>query len=111
MPTDAETLNSISETIDRIENAIYVEDNIQTAYDEFGTLVKGEMDKKLPFVKNAKNQNKSAKSMYKPYWNQTLQNQWNIVCASGSTAHIKKMKEKFCSERKCFDKLNRKFKM
>jgi len=116
--SDTELLDSLQDTINRIENALNVNNSVQSAYDEFCVLVKDEMDNKLPIRSNSWNRNKRAKSMYKPYWNSTLQKQWDKVYASekkwikshGSNAQKKNLKEKYCSERKCFDKLNRTYK-
>ena len=52
--------DKINETICRIENAIHVENNVQSAYDDFCILIQDEMDNKLP---------------------RTMQNQWNKVCS------------------------------
>ena len=62
--------------------------------------------------------NNCGKSRYKPYWNDILQNQWNKVCSlekmwlesTGSNSQKKTLKESYCSERKSFDRLNRKYK-
>jgi hypothetical protein len=74
--SDTELLDSLQDTINRIENTLNVNNNVQTAYDEFCVLVKDEMDNKLPIRSNSWNRNKRAKSMHKPYWNPTLQKQW-----------------------------------
>ena len=62
--------------------------------------------------------NNCGKSRYKPYWNDILQNQWNKVCSlekmwlksTGSNSQKKTHKESYCSQRKSFDRLNRKYK-
>ena len=43
--------DKINETIYRIENAIHVENNVQSAYDDFCILIQDEMDNKLPRTK------------------------------------------------------------
>ncbi|VDI09227.1 Hypothetical predicted protein [Mytilus galloprovincialis] len=121
--SDQERLDLIYGAINRIENSINVDNCVQSAYDNFCAVVKDEMKDKLPVIKNnTTNRNKHTKSMYKPYWNQVLQDQWNNVCKSekdwlksegsnahkktywlkseGSNAHKKTLKEKYCYERK-----------
>jgi sRNA-binding regulator protein Hfq len=44
--------DKINETIYRIENAIHVENNVQSEYDDFCILIQDEMDNKLPRTKN-----------------------------------------------------------
>jgi hypothetical protein len=63
--SDTELLDSLQDTINRIENTLNVNNNVQTAYDEFCVLVKDEMDNKLPIRSNSWNRNKRAKSMHK----------------------------------------------
>ena len=77
--SNTELLDSLQNTINCIENALNVNNNVQTAYDEFSVLVKDEMDNKLLIRSDAWNRNKRAKSTYKPYWNPTLQKQWDKV--------------------------------
>ncbi|VDI00507.1 Hypothetical predicted protein [Mytilus galloprovincialis] len=75
------------------------------------------METKLPLLQQ-KHLNKRSKSFYKPYWNQTLQTQWNLSCEcekkwlkfKGPPHKKKLLKENYCTERKIFDKINRKFK-
>jgi hypothetical protein len=71
----------INETIYRIENAIHVDNNVQSAYDDFCILIQDEMDNKLPRTKQKTYNKNCGKSRYKPYWNDNLQNQWNKVCS------------------------------
>jgi hypothetical protein len=76
------------------------------------------MDNKLPRTKQKTYNNNCGKSRYKPYWNDILQNQWNKVCSlekmwlksTGSNSQKKTLKESYCSERKSFHRLNRKYK-
>jgi hypothetical protein len=65
--SDTELLDSLQDTINRIENTLNVNNNVQTAYDEFCVLVKDEMDNKLPIRSNSWNRNKRATSMHTPY--------------------------------------------
>ncbi|CAC5415578.1 unnamed protein product [Mytilus coruscus] len=107
-----------NETINRIENAINVENNVQSAFDEFCVLLKDEMDNKLPKMKPKHDSNGYGKSRYKPYLNDYLQNQWKKVCSleklwlkcTGPIRQKKSLKANYCSERKTFDRLNRKYK-
>lgn len=64
--------DKINETIYRIENAIHVENNVQSAYDDFCILIQDEMDNKLPRTKHKTYNNNCGKSRYKPYWNDLL---------------------------------------
>jgi hypothetical protein len=76
------------------------------------------MDNKLPRTKHKTYNNNCGKSRYKPYCNDILQNQWNKVCSlermwlktTGSNSQKRTLKESYCSERKSFDRLNRKYK-
>ncbi|VDI14403.1 Hypothetical predicted protein [Mytilus galloprovincialis] len=114
--TDESVQQMVRDTITKIENFIHVDQDIQSAYNEFQELVQREMSNRLPVVKQI--QNKRSKSFYKPYWNETLQKQWNTACEyekqwlkfHGSPQRKKLMKDRYCYERKTFDKLNRKFK-
>ncbi|CAC5399804.1 unnamed protein product [Mytilus coruscus] len=78
---DSAIRDRINETINCIENAINVENNVQSAFDEFCVLLKDEMDDKLPKMKPKPDFNRYGKSRYKPYWNDYLQNQWKQVCS------------------------------
>lgn len=108
----------VLETIYKIENYIEATSDIQNAYDEFQDLLKCEMDMKLPKYKDSYSRAKSTKFRYKPYWNDDLAIQWNKVNAlekkwlrfDGPNSAKRKIKEEYCSERKYFDRLNRKFK-
>ncbi|VDI73299.1 Hypothetical predicted protein [Mytilus galloprovincialis] len=88
-------------------------------YDQFQSLIKSEMENKLPVYETDYNRsNKRKKSMFKPYWNDILRDQWNKVCMSerkwlkhsGSNSEKRKLKDCYCTERKQFDRMNRKFK-
>ncbi|VDI80951.1 Hypothetical predicted protein, partial [Mytilus galloprovincialis] len=76
------------------------------------------MDNKLPKMKPKPDFNRYGKSRYKPYWNDYLQNQWKKGCSlekmwlkcTGPSRQKKSLKANYCSERKTFDRLNRKFK-
>ena len=61
--SDTELLDSLQDTINRIENALNVNNNVQSAYDEFCVLVKDEMDNKLPILSNSWNRNKRVNSL------------------------------------------------
>ncbi|CAC5376665.1 unnamed protein product [Mytilus coruscus] len=77
------------------------------------------MENKLPVYETDYNRNnKRKKSMFKPYWNDILRDQWDKVCVSerkwlkhsGSNSEKRKLKDSYCTERKQFDRMNRKFK-
>ena len=113
---DDDARAQVQQTLQRIEHAINLNTDIQCAYDEFLTVIRSEMEKRLP-AKRYHDRNKTY-SKYKPYWNDLLTEQWNITRESerrwlrctGSGQEKRKLREKFCGERKVFDKLNRKFK-
>lgn len=62
---------------------IYINWDVQSAYNEFHSLIQQEVNVKLPEIQQ--NRNTKSKSFYKPYWNQTLQDQWNTVFETGKT--------------------------
>ncbi|CAC5390279.1 unnamed protein product [Mytilus coruscus] len=109
----------INDTISNIENSIQINENIQIAYDQFQSLIRSEMENKLPVYETDYNRNnKHKKSMFKPYWNDILRDQMDKVCVSerkwlkhsGSNSEKRKLKDSYCTERKQFDRMNRKFK-
>ncbi|CAC5383691.1 unnamed protein product [Mytilus coruscus] len=112
-----EVRHKVLDTIEKIEHSVYLDQNVQNAYDEFHKLIMNEMETKLPLLQQ-KNINKRSKSFYKPYWNQTLQTQWTLSCEcekkwlkfKGPPHKKKLLKENYCTERNIFDKINRKFK-
>ncbi len=110
-------LQRVQETIARIEQSIADEQGVNETYDEFVNLIVSEMKEKFPLCRNSVKKYKS-KSMYKPYWNEELQEQWDSVekceelwkkCTS-TTNRKRQLKAAFCQERKTFDTMNRKFK-
>jgi len=110
-----EIRQKLLQTIDKIENYIKTENDIQHAYDEFENLIKDEMKNKLSTYKcNSGIKRKN----YKPYWNDELGNQWSKVCETekawlrfkGPNCRKRTLKDVYCFERKTFDKLNRKYK-
>ncbi|VDI15074.1 Hypothetical predicted protein [Mytilus galloprovincialis] len=72
-----EVRHKVLDAIEKIEHSVYLDQNVQNAYDEFHKLIINEMETKLPLLQQ-KHLNKRSKSFYKPYWNQTLQTQWNL---------------------------------
>ena len=75
--------DQLFDTVSTIENAITINRDIQSAYDSFLSLIHTEMDNKLPEVTfHHKHSNKRKKTLYKPYWNETLENQWTKVSNS-----------------------------
>ncbi|CAC5399360.1 unnamed protein product [Mytilus coruscus] len=74
-----EILDVVNSTILQIENSIRISGNIHHAYDAFTTLIHKEMENRIP-VSNGYSKRK--KSLYKPYWNDTLNCQWEKVCAA-----------------------------
>ena len=106
----------VFDTIEKMEHSIQLDQNVQGAYNDFQDLLHKEMEDKLPIIRNKRNTR--AKTFYKPYWCQTLQEQWDKACSCekdwlnfrGPPQRKKILKEKYYTERKLFDRLNRKFK-
>lgn len=113
-----EIISKVHETIRNIENSMRITQDVQTAYDNFQSLIIGEMNNRLPSINHSNSNMKPKKSLYKPYWNETLSRQWDQACiaekkwlkSKGSNSLKRSLKEAFCAERKAFDRLNRKFK-
>ena len=113
-----EMATKIHETIHNIEQSLRINENVQEAYDEFQTLIHGEMADKLPTMTFINGAQKRKKSLYKPYWNHELTELWNKVCEAeskwlkyqGSNNVKKQYKIVFCEARKLFDRTNRKYK-
>ena len=57
-----------------------VSENVQSGYDDFQTFVHDEMNSRLPKTIFQNGINKRKKSLSKPYWNNKLTEQWNLVC-------------------------------
>ena len=114
---NAEIMQKLNDTIRRMETEISLKADISSVYDEFLTFVQSEMDKHIESV-TLKDRKSQAKSLYKPYWNEELQIQWDVVklCESdwlrykGDPNHRRRLKERFCAERRTFDRLNRRHK-
>ncbi|XP_046584407.1 uncharacterized protein LOC124291463 [Haliotis rubra] len=107
----------ISQTIDRIQKTVDNANEIDHAYDDFVDLIHQEMEDKLPVLK--KNSGPvPKKSFKKPYWCNELQNQWDMTSRcerewlrSKAGVCVKaRLKQKYCDERRKFDRLNRKLK-
>ncbi|MES9881007.1 MAG: reverse transcriptase family protein [Sedimenticola sp.] len=117
--SDPDTLTRVHLTIDKIEHELDNESNVTQAYTSFLDMLSKEMELHFPkrSVKAKRDpQAKKAKSMYKPYWSDTLQKQWDIVCAKekswlrANAPQKRPLREQFYSARKEFDKMNRKAK-
>ena len=66
------------------------------------------MDSKLPKRKVHTSHNKTAKSLYKPYWSIELDLKW-LRC-NGSCAEKRRLRALYVTERRHFEKLNKKAK-
>jgi hypothetical protein len=110
----------VLQAIERIEQELHVQKEVNQAYYEFTTLVTNSLDdvcgtnkSKIPMDKEGGKQ----KTFRKPYWTCELQQQWNNACLRErewlrckQTNKKRCLREKYCFERKRFDKLNRKYK-
>ncbi|VDI73230.1 Hypothetical predicted protein [Mytilus galloprovincialis] len=113
-----EIASKVHETIRNIENSMRITKDVQNAYDNFQSLIICEMNNRLPSINYSNGNMKQKKSLYKPYWNETLSRQWDQACiaekkwlkSKGSNSAKRYLKEAFCAERKAFDRINRKFK-
>ena len=101
------TRQKVIDTVNRIENSIHINQDVQSAYNDFHKLITDEMEDELPILNRRNTENRRAKSLYKPYWNQTLQDQWNLTCRCekewlkfNGPPQRKRVKEKYCTERK-----------
>ena len=98
-------------------NEINQHENVSGAYQQFCDFIRNEMDKHIEWsVPSIKNRPK--KSRYKPYWNDDLQEQWSVVRAAElewlrcdpNCFMKRRLKERYCLERRNFDRMNRRFK-
>ena len=112
-----EVLHALRETIERIDNEINQRENVSGAYQQFCDFIRNEMDKHIEWsVPSIKNRPK--KSRYKPHWNDDLQEQWSVVRAAElewlrcdpNCFTKRRLKERYCLERRNFDRMNRRFK-
>ena len=114
---NAEVMNAVNETIQSIEEDCRDQGEMDKAYNVFIDTVFTEMDKRLP-VKCVKSDmgHKSAKSFYKPYWSDELQNAWDTkvqaekIWLKENGATKQRLKGEYCKHRKCFDRLLKKAK-
>ena len=111
-------LQQIQGTISRIEALISEERNLNAACDEFGQMLRAEMDKYNLKCSTRRSNNPTHKSKRKPYWNTMLQEQWDKTCqkerewlkSEGAQNVRNRLKQSFCTERREFNRLLRKVK-
>lgn len=72
-------------TIRNIEHELNVNKNVQNVYESFKRLVYKEMKNTLPMLNSQQRQELPKQSKYKPYWNETLDSQWNKACTAEKT--------------------------
>ena len=102
--------------IEKIERDLELLHDANNAYSTFKELIFSEMDSKLPKRKVHTSHNKTAKSLYKPYWSIELDLKWNAVCTfernwlrcNGSCAEKRQLRALYVTERRQFEKLNKK---
>lgn len=117
---DSSSVDLIKSTINRIEHDLHDLEDVDSAYTDFKNLISSELDKRVKKVHtgNKPRGNNRRKTLYKPYWNDTLQSQLTIaqdcerkwLSFKGSATRRKVLKNDYCEQRKVFDRLNRKFK-
>ena len=113
-----ESLQAITDTVNKIEKQLMQEQNITDAYQSFINLVQREMELKLKKKPKVPLQNRQHKSRVKKYWSTELQVSWDKVSVAekrwlkfkGSTASRNKLRAEYCSLRHEFDKMNRRAK-
>ena len=115
---DEDTSVILERTINRIDQAIVIQNDLDSAYEQFVNMVTTEMDKKLPTKNVSQMFVKSKKSLYKPYWNDELQGKWDArvlaerewLNCKENTNKKRKLKALYCEKRRLFDTLHRKCK-
>lgn len=70
------SIQCLFDTIQRLQDNIKCERDIEGAYKDFVDFITGEMESALP-NRTARNNKRKGKSFYKPYWNEDLQFQWD----------------------------------
>ena len=118
--SESDNIQLITDAVHRIEKQLNEEKNVCSAYNTFVQIIKNEMDKTIPKRSNGGNAKRgfNKKSLYKPYWNDTLQEAWNSVCekerlwlrCNGNKNIKQKRRSDYNVQRKIFDKLNRQYK-
>ena len=117
--SDSGTVEKISNTIRRIEQTLQNDCEINKAYDEFVSLITSTLDETcgVDTSRDTAIHREKTRSRAKPYWNSDLQDHWNMVCVAEKEwvqckQPVRKrfLREKYCSFRRTFDRLNRKYK-
>ncbi|KAK6191131.1 hypothetical protein SNE40_002872 [Patella caerulea] len=112
------TQQMIHETIVRIEDEIFGNQSVNSAYETLVNFLKVEMDNcGLKRTIPSGDTNKS-KSVFKPYWDETLQAMRDDMCmkekawlrCKHNSAERQLFKREYCDSRRDFDKLHRKYK-
>ncbi len=105
--------------IQNLEQLLRSEDNLNDAYADLNKFIVSEMDKHLVSkTKVISSHQSKCKSKWKPYWNDKLQEHWENASEKekiwldfkGGGNKKRMLKKEYCSARKCFDKLLRKYK-
>ena len=115
---DDSSFDRVVAAIEKIERDLELLHDANNAYSTFKELIFSEMDSKLPKRKVHTSHNKTAKSLYKPYWSIELDLKWNAVCTfernwlrcNGSCAEKRRLRALYVTERRQFEKLNKKAK-
>ena len=113
-----DVIEALNVTIRKLERELEHKNDVSRAYKTFTEFVQTEMEKHIQWKNVSVTRQRNTKSMYKPYWNDELGTQWSEVklCESewlkskSNGATRRRLKEKFCDERRKFDKINRKYK-
>ena len=110
---DDNSFDQVVAAIDKIERDLELLHDANSAYSTFKELIFSEMDSKLPKRKvSVCHQNKTAKSLYKPYWSAELDLKWDAVCTrernwlryNGGSSEKRRLRALYVSERRHFEK-------
>jgi len=111
--------NAINDAISQIDYKLNVLSEVNATYDVFQSFLCSEMENAGMRAKERNhNITQMRKSLYKSYWNNVLQHSLDNVCEtdkvwtkfSGNCNVKRRLKHKYCIERKSFDKLHRQYK-
>lgn len=109
---DPNVKNQVLDAIASLENANQIMDNFNMAYQQLTSIIKDEMDKKLPkiTVKLNGNGKRVGNRTSKPWWCDDLSLKWNLyrkaeeAWKSCTTSAKQRLKHKYISLRKDFDR-------
>ena len=116
---DANSLQQVQSAVERIEESLVVQGDVDSAYDELCTLHYNEMDQKLKRIPSYnKNIHSNNKLKQKPWWNDALNNLWRALSlkercylkCKDNEPRKRRLKREWLSYRKYFDIAHRRSK-